>query len=167
MNFILQRADGLLKLFCGTLFALAVLINFGNVVGRYIFSAPIYWAEEVTILLIVFAVFLMSFRLALYDENLKTDILMNYLSERWQRILETGLLLFAGLFTAYLAYHSSGIVAMMMRFGQVTPVAEIPMFIVYGSVLMGFILASLASFIKLYCLLNGDTSLHADKNEIH
>jgi hypothetical protein len=41
---------------CGFLFALA--LNFSNVVGRYVFHAPIFWAEEAMIYTFVWCVFL-------------------------------------------------------------------------------------------------------------
>ena len=37
----------------GVLFFIAMLINIANVIGRYVFSAPVFWAEEVLVFIIV------------------------------------------------------------------------------------------------------------------
>ena len=42
----------------GIIFLIACGINIANVVGRYLFSFPIFWAEEVLVFMVVWAVFL-------------------------------------------------------------------------------------------------------------
>ena len=46
-----------LRVIAGTLLVLSVAINFANVIGRYFFSASIYWAEEIMLFLMVGCVF--------------------------------------------------------------------------------------------------------------
>ena len=49
---------GCLTLITGMIFLAAVLINIANVIGRYVFSYPIFWAEEVLVFMVIWAVFL-------------------------------------------------------------------------------------------------------------
>ena len=39
----------------GILFFVAAAINFINVVARYVFSDPVFWAEEILIFLVIWA----------------------------------------------------------------------------------------------------------------
>ena len=40
----------------GLILLLAIAINFANIVGRYVFSAPLPWAEEVLSFLVIWGV---------------------------------------------------------------------------------------------------------------
>ena len=41
------------------LFLVAVAINIINVIARYVFSDPIFWAEEVLIFIVIWTVFIL------------------------------------------------------------------------------------------------------------
>ena len=58
---VLRGVRGLvsaLRVLAGALLIASVTLNFANVIGRYCFSASIYWAEEVMLFLMVGCVFL-------------------------------------------------------------------------------------------------------------
>ena len=55
LEFCFVRAPYLIT---GMIFLAAALINIANVIGRYVFSAPIFWAEEVLVFMVIWAVFL-------------------------------------------------------------------------------------------------------------
>lgn len=143
------RFDKATMLLSALLFSAGIILNFLNVTGRYLFATPIYWAEEVMILLVIWSVFLVGFHLTLQGDHLKTDLLRVFLSPRWRRWMAVCLLAVEGAVALFLAYHASTIVAMVARFGQVTPVAEIPKWISFGSVLSGFLLIAMASLIRM------------------
>ncbi len=44
----------------GVLFLVAAGINIVNVIGRYVFSVPVFWAEEVLTFIVIWVVFLLA-----------------------------------------------------------------------------------------------------------
>ena len=44
----------------GILFLIAAALNITNVIARYVFSNPIFWAEEILIFIIIWGVFLVA-----------------------------------------------------------------------------------------------------------
>lgn len=150
IGFVLRVFDAAAALF----FASALLINFANVVGRYAFHSPIYWAEEVTIILIIWSVCLMSFKLTLHNEHLVTDILRPYLPERWQIVLAAVTTAWAVALSVFIAYYAFVVVQMVARMSQVTTVAEIPKSLAYSSILVCFVLVIIAAMLALIGIFN-------------
>ena len=58
----------------GVIFLAAAFINIGNVVGRYVFSAPIFWAEEVMVFMVIWAVFLSAISITFSGSHLSMDL---------------------------------------------------------------------------------------------
>lgn len=67
---------------------LGVLLNFANVVGRYVFSAPIPWAEEVMIFLMITGIFLGAGAITLRGAHIRMDLAVQFLPASWQRALD-------------------------------------------------------------------------------
>jgi TRAP-type C4-dicarboxylate transport system permease small subunit len=153
MRAVLRCIEKVIRLFTAALFVTAIVVNFANIVGRYVFLSPIYWAEEITILLVIWAVFLIGFELTLRGEHLKMGLLSALLPERYDRPLQTVIALVGGIIAIYVVYHSVAIVSMVIRYSQVTAVAQIPKWLLFGSVSTGFTLIAVASFIRAVDML--------------
>src|ERR1700683_1687171 len=67
------------RVVAGVLLAASVAVNFANVIGRYFFSASIYWAEEVMLFLMVGCVFLGGGPVAWAGRQIRMDVLVNML----------------------------------------------------------------------------------------
>lgn len=149
MERTLRHVVTALDIVSGSLFALAIGLNFANVVGRYAFHAPIFWAEEITTLLVVWAVCLLSFRLTYRGEHLVTEVTPLFLPPRavWVlRIIATALCTGAAVFLGFYAYK---IVEMLSRLSQVTIAAEIPKAFANGAILAAFMLAALGGVCRI------------------
>lgn len=161
----MQRLSSLiiqvLDLLSGSAFAAALLINAANVAGRYLLHSPIYWAEEVTTLLIIWSVCLMSYRLTLRGENLSADILKPLLPRSARRWVAFVLAAVGTALCGYFAYNAYLVVELVARFSQVTTVAEIPKEYVNGSILAAFVLACLSGVARSISLLLSDQLLNA------
>ena len=57
----------------GSLVLFGIAVNFGNVVGRYVFLSPIIWAEEIMIYIMVWTVFVGSILVTWEGSHLKMD----------------------------------------------------------------------------------------------
>lgn len=155
---LISRALRILDIIAGICFSLALIINVCNVVGRYGFQSPIFWAEEVTVILIIWSVCLMSFKLTLHNEHLLTDILRPYLPERWKTLLTAVVTLWTLALSAFIAYYAFIVVEMVGKMSQVTTVAEIPKSLAYSSILACFILVVLASALSLTSLFSKEAN---------
>ena len=58
----------------GVIILLAIAINFANIVGRYVFLAPLAWAEEVLIFLVIWGVCLGASAVTYDNRHLDMDL---------------------------------------------------------------------------------------------
>ena len=125
-------------------FAITVL-GFANVLARNLFSAPLAWADEVMVYLMVWGVFLGAIVVTLRREHLNMDIL--YLSvrpsiQRWLTIAgAVGLAVVLGI----VAWSSIQFLLTMWRLGNRSVAANIPMVIPHGALTLGSIAMALVA----------------------
>jgi TRAP-type C4-dicarboxylate transport system permease small subunit len=158
---LVQRA---IRVVIGAGFLFALGLNFANVVMRYIFHAPIYWAEEVMIFTFVWCVFLGAAVVTLTSDHLRVEFLEWALPPLMRRALAVVIHVTAGLVMSFVAWRASTLVELIMRLQQTSIIAEIPMFVPYGAVLVGSILMSVASLIRAIQLVGGDRDLAATRS---
>src|SRR5436305_14070149 len=71
----------------GIIFLAAVLINIVNVIGRYVFAYPIFWAEEVLVFMVVWAVFLSAASITFNGAHLSMDLFYAKLKSPWRQVV--------------------------------------------------------------------------------
>src|SRR3954451_8393527 len=71
----------------GVIFLAAAFINIANVIGRYVFSAPIFWAEEVLVFMVIWAVFLSAIAITFNGGHLSMDLFYAKLKAPWKQIV--------------------------------------------------------------------------------
>jgi TRAP-type C4-dicarboxylate transport system permease small subunit len=139
----------LVRVLLGSLMLLAVAINFANVVGRYAFSAPIFWAEEALVFLDVWCVLLGAALVAQSNTHLRMDAFEAILPRalrRWADMLTMALL---GAVALLLVWISGGIVAGMAQSDQRSVALELPMALPYAALPTGFALIALIALARL------------------
>lgn len=146
MSAALRQADRFLgsaeNVFIGGALAFASALLFVNVVLRYVFRMPLPWAEEVSIYLIVWIVFVGGSVAVRTRGHIAIDLLPLVLSpvNRRRLALAVGAVMF--LFFAVFFYYSGEHTLRIRSGGQVMPVLQAPMWLTYlampvGSFLMG------------------------------
>lgn len=140
------------RLLAGGLLLVGIGINFANVAGRYLFSAPIFWAEEAMIFLVLWAVFLAFVSVTAAQAHLRMDLFSAALPARPGRLLARLSAAIVFLVTAFVALQSLETVERLWRFGSRSISLDIPMVVPHGALLVGFGLAAAAS---LYLLVRG------------
>lgn len=128
----------------GTAILVGIVINFGNVVGRYVFLSPIIWAEEVMIYIMVWTVFLGAVLVTWDGRHLKMDFFSIMLPSPWKETINfiaTGSFVVICLFVIPKSYM---VTALMADLDQVSVVAEVPMSIPHSALLIGFVLMLIA-----------------------
>lgn len=130
--------------------AIIVCINGANVVGRYFFSAPISWAEELMLFLMILTVFAGAVTVTWRQEHIKIDALLMRLSLKLRAIaiLFTGLITLGALGTTI---YSGGVVIMMLQtFDQRSDALEFPMWIAQSSAPVGLSLIVFLFLLRAY-----------------
>jgi len=124
----------------GSLILAGVVLNFANVVGRYVFWRPIIWAEEILVFIMIWCVMLGATLVTWENAHLRMDAVYQLGSprvRRWLNLVSTAAFLVAGLFVLV---QSTRVVALVASTGQRSVVAEVPMAIPYGAIPVSFAL---------------------------
>jgi len=121
-----------------------VALDVANVFGRYLLSAPISWAEEVMLFLMIGAVFVMLAPVSWDGAHVRMDILVRSLPGAVRRVVEVLADLVSFSVTALLAYASVPVIVKLVEFEQRSHATGLPMALPQGSVPLGLGLAALA-----------------------
>ncbi len=152
LEFCFVRAPYLIT---GMIFLAAALINIANVIGRYVFSAPIFWAEEVLVFMVIWAVFLSAISITFSGRHLSMDLLYARLKTPWKQIINGLIVAVFLVCTVFTAMQSYTVVMLYVGNGNVSPAAEIPLYIPHAALLVGFSFMALAVICRLRAYLNG------------
>jgi TRAP-type C4-dicarboxylate transport system permease small subunit len=126
-----------------------ILLNFANVVGRYLLSAPIPAADEIMTFTMVWGVFLGCGIVTLRGAHLNMDLLLGLLSPRARRVAEAASALLALPLLGFVAYQSIDYLETIGAIGLTSMAAGIPMALVHLAIPIGFGLMMLAALARL------------------
>jgi TRAP-type C4-dicarboxylate transport system permease small subunit len=133
-------------LYCGRIGAVAlaiiVAINGANVVGRYLFSAPLPWAEELMLYLMIFVVFAGAAIATWRGAHIGIDALVTRLPQGVQRLVQFVLSLLAIAVLLTVANAGYFTVTMLYAFDQRSDALEMPMWIPQSIVVGGLVLSA-------------------------
>jgi C4-dicarboxylate transporter DctQ subunit len=129
--------------FIGGALAFTSALLFLNVVLRYVFLAPLNWAEELTLYLMVWIVFVGGAVAVRTRGHIAVDLLPLALSPAGRRLLAIGVALVALVFFAVFFWYSGQHVLRVRSIGQSTPVMGAPMWLAYLAMPVGSFLMAL------------------------
>jgi C4-dicarboxylate transporter DctQ subunit len=140
---------------CGVLLLAAIAINVTNVVGRYVFSRPVDWAEEMLIYLVVWGVFISVGSITYQGLHLRMDLLVLGV-KGWFRAFLGGLtavlMIVCSVFVMIQTY---GILRSYIASGETSMGAKIPLVFPHTALLVGFAFLAAAALIRFRCYLTG------------
>jgi TRAP-type C4-dicarboxylate transport system permease small subunit len=114
------------------------------------------WPEELARYFYVWSVFL-SLSYSIHTGlNLRVDLLINFLPNKLHTSMNFLLQFVDTLFFTTLFYHSLRVIIAVKTSNQTSPALEIPMYIVYLIVPVGFFLATLRAAQQMYFILKGE-----------
>jgi TRAP-type C4-dicarboxylate transport system permease small subunit len=149
----MNRLAQLVSWFVALLLLVAVVINFSNVVGRYVFDQPFGWAEEALGFLQIGLVVIGASLVTRNNAHLRMDAVEHFMPAGVRRWLDIA----AGLLTVAVALvvvaMSARIVLGMLQNDTRTVVLEIPLGIPYSAFLFGFALIALFALLRVIALL--------------
>jgi len=121
----------------------AVGLNFANVVDRYVLGRSILGADEVQIYIMVWMTFLGAVIVAWRNGHLRMDVLVKFLPERVQALLQATELVLIVLLAGLVFVQSSRYTWEMFALGETSNTAGIPMWLPHSAVAIGFGLIAL------------------------
>jgi TRAP-type C4-dicarboxylate transport system permease small subunit len=122
----------------GAIILIAIAINFANIIGRYVFLAPLPWAEEVLVFLVIWGVCLGASAVTYDNRHLDMNLFAAGFPPKLRASLEFVKLLALVGFCAFTMSNAWAIVALMESNGQVSITAGIPMTIPYTAFVLCF-----------------------------
>ena len=127
----------------------AVVINFVNVVGRYILGSTFISADEVQIYTMVYIAFLGAAVATWRRIHLRMDVLVQRLPGGVKALLAAAELVLILVLASLVLYVSSGYVTQMAGLDARSQNAGIPMWIPHSAIVLGFGLIAVLSVLQI------------------
>ncbi|MGP0094121.1 MAG: TRAP transporter small permease [Xanthobacteraceae bacterium] len=125
------------------LMLVAVALNFANIIGRYVFFAPIASAEEIMLFLLVATVFLGNSVVGWEGKQIRMDVILQALPDavrHWLEVVADLVTIAVSLILIWLAWP---VITMLAEFDQRSEAADIPLVIPQALVPIGLGLMAL------------------------
>lgn len=139
-----------LRTAAGAMLAASVGINFANIIGRYVFSVSIPWAEEAMLFLMIGCVFLGAGPVGFLGRHIRMDVVVLALPPRARKFFE----IFSDLVTvatcAMLAVFAWPVVSMLAVLDERSDTANIPLVIPQSALPLGLLLTAFLTAVRLF-----------------
>ncbi len=142
----------------GCIMLAGVILNLANVIGRYAFAKPIFWAEEVLVALTIWGVFLGAAVVTWRCDHLNMDLFSTRVSGSARVALNGVIAVTLASVCAFIAWQSFTIVQLFAQTEAVSAGAQIPKVIPHSALLIGFSLSALAVLVRWRRWVFGSTS---------
>lgn len=143
------------KLIIGVLILASIALNFANVIARYVFLAPIAWAEEVMIFVMIWCVFMGVILVAWDGTHLRMDLLSSILPRPWKEIVNFVTWAAAVGICGFVSVQSWDATSLFYRLGAKSVIAGIPMVVPHGAITLGFICLTIVFALRFRQYLTG------------
>jgi TRAP-type C4-dicarboxylate transport system permease small subunit len=140
---------------CGVLLLTAVAINIANVVGRYVFDAPVSWAEEVMSYGIIWGVFIAVAAVTYQGNHLRMDLLVLSVRGLFAQALGALTVMLIVACAGFVIVQSFQIVRLYATTWETSMGARIPLVYAHAALLVGFFLMALAVIVRARSYLTG------------
>jgi len=133
-----ERLTGAIESALALAFIAAVLVNFVNVVGRYVFDYAFLGADEAQIYIMVWMAFLGAAVVSWRERHLRMDVLLRLFPAPVRAALRASELFLLVVLGGFVLYESATYAWRMFALGQVSNNAGIPMWLPHSAVAVGF-----------------------------
>jgi TRAP-type transport system small permease protein len=134
-----------LELFLAAIFIFAVLLNFSNVAGRYLFGLSLIGSDEVQIYIMIGMTFVGAAVVTRRDRHLRMDVIARMLPLGVQRVLRLFEQTLLAILALFVIFQSTSYALRIFSLGRTSDMAGVPMWIPHGTVALGFLLVLLAA----------------------
>lgn len=156
-----ERACRVIEVVLALGFLVAVCLNFLNVIGRYVVGYTPSGTDEIQIYIMVWMAFVGAAIITWRDVHLRMDVLFQRFSARLRAVVRgfelAVFLTVAGFVTLQSFYYTMR----MLKLGQVSDLAEIPIWIPHAAVVVGFALMAVIVLRRAAAFVLGRTGARA------
>ena len=136
-------------LMAGSLLLAAIAINMANVIGRYVFFAPVFWAEEVLSFMIIWSVYIAAGSISYLGSHLAMDLLAAKMKPSYRAFLGILTVILTVTCSAFMVTQTARILALYSRTGEASMAARVPLVYAHAAVLVGFALMGIVALIRV------------------
>ena len=133
-----ERIARAIELLLALSFIVAVLLNFTNVAGRYLFGMSLLGADEVQVFIMVGMTFLGAAVVTQRNQHLRMDVLVGLMPVPVQMLLRVVEQLLLAALAVFVLTQSYLYASQMLKIGRASDMAGVPMWIPHGTVALGF-----------------------------
>jgi TRAP-type C4-dicarboxylate transport system permease small subunit len=151
----LDRIARVIEMTLALTFILAVLLNFTNVVGRYLFGLSLLGSDEVQVFIMVGMTFLGAAVVTRRNQHLRMDVLVRFLPMPIQVLLRVAEQLLLATLAGFVVTQSFLYARQMLRIGRTSDMAGVPMWIPHGTVALGFALMLIIAVWRIVAMARG------------
>ena len=144
-----DRAARAIELVLAIAFIFAVVLNFTNVVGRYLFGISLLGSDEVQVFIIVCVTFLGAAVVTRRNQHLRMDVLLQFMPQSLRLALRVAEQLLLIAIAGFVLTQSFFYARQMLRIGRTSDMAGVPMWIPHGAVAAGFTLILIVTIWRL------------------
>ena len=155
VDWALDRMARVIEVALALAFIFAVLLNFGNVVGRYAFNVSLLGSDEVQVFIMVAMTFLGAVVVTRRNEHLRMDVLVQFMPRPIQLALRMAEQLLLIALAGFVLSQSWFYASQMLRIGRTSDMAGVPMWLPHGMVALGFALILLIAAWRLVTVVQG------------
>ena len=130
-------------------FIFAVLLNFTNVVGRYLFGISLLGSDEVQVFIVVCVTFLGAAVVTQRNQHLRMDVLLQFMPQPLRVVLRAAEQVLLIVIAGFVLTQSFFYARQMLRIGRTSDMAGVPMWIPHGAVAAGFALILIVTIWRL------------------
>ena len=126
-----------------------VAVNFSNIIGRYFFNAPIDWAEEVMLFLMVGMVFFGAVAVSWDGRHIKMDIVVDALPPGPQRIIRLLVNVSEIVVAIIIVWLAIPVILQLAAFDERSQAANIPLDIPQAIIPLSFALIAIVALTRI------------------
>ena len=135
---VFDRVARVIELALAVAFIFTVLLNFANVVGRYVFGISLLGADEVQVFIMVGMTFIGAAVVTRRNMHLRMDVLVRFMPPPIPMILRVLEQLLLAALAGFVLTQSFFYAQRMAWLGRTSDMAGVPMWIPHGTVAAGF-----------------------------
>ncbi len=148
------------------LFAIGVMLTY-EVVARYFFNAPTIWAEELSRLAMIWAVFLGSAALLRSGDHIRVTVITDKLPPALRNVLEVVSLVFVAVISGFVAWYGTPIAWNSFERGRtVGSMLDLPSWVSQASVPLGFALIAIQAVALIFAVPRRGAGTQPDHIEL-
>jgi TRAP-type transport system small permease protein len=128
----------------GAILIASIVLNFGNVVARYVFGTALISADELQVFALVAITFLGAAIVTWRGQHLRMDVIGSLMPRPLARGVRIAEAVVGLIVVGFICVQSWRYVVKVWNLDQVSDMAHVPMWIPHGSLLLGFVLTGLS-----------------------